>query len=264
MIDLSIVIPTCNRAEQLRRSLEALLIGVSCSYEIIVVDGASTDATPAVLDEAKQVFRDRLRIIREPARQGFTRAANQGFRAAHGIFLTWLNDDARALPGALDSAIEQLAASSDRVGLLAMFHRNHATRSVAYEIERHYQTYRLMHVRGTLYANFAVGLRQTFEKLHCFDERFYFYGADPDLSLKAWHAGLSVEPAPKSLIDHEELPDDRRATDSSRGRADNAALFAKWLLPDINPYRNDFDPTNPCTLRGLRLKPRLANDSEAA
>jgi GT2 family glycosyltransferase len=251
MIDLSIVIPTCNRAEHLRRGLEAILIGVSCSYEIIVVDGASTDQTPGVLDEAKGIFRDRLRVIREPIRQGFTRAANQGLRAARGIFLTWLNDDARALPGALDSAIEQLARSSDRVGLLAMFHRNHATRSIACEIERHSQTYRLMHVRGTLYANFALGLRQTFANLDYFDERFYFYGADPDLSLKAWHAGLSVEPAPNSLIDHEELPDDRRETDSSRGRADNAALFAKWVLPGINPHRNDFDPARPCTLRGL-------------
>jgi GT2 family glycosyltransferase len=264
MIDLSIVIPTCNRADHLRRGLEALLIGVSASCEIIVVDGASTDSTPAVLDEAKEMFRDRLRIIREPKRQGFTRAANQGFRAARGIFLTWLNDDARALPGCLDNAIDQLSASPENVGLLAMFHRNHATRSIAYEVDRHYQAYRLMHVRGTLYANFAMGLRRTFDRLGYFDERFYFYGADPDLSLKAWYAGLTVEPAPNSLIDHEELPDDRRETDSSRGRADNAALFAKWVLPDVNPVRNDFDPARPCTLRGLRPEMQLIQRSEAA
>jgi GT2 family glycosyltransferase len=264
MIDLSIVIPTCNRAAHLRRGLEALLIGVSASYEIIVVDGANTDATPAVLDDARQMFRDRLRIIREPARQGFTRAANRGFREARGIFLTWLNDDVRALPGALDNAVEQLSASPEHVGLLAMFHRHPPARSVAYEIERHYHTYRLMHLRGTLYANFAMGLRQTFANLGYFDERFFFYGADSDLSLKAWHAGLTVEPAPTSLIDHEELPDDRRETDSSRGRADNAALFAKWLLPDIDPIHNDFDPAHPCTLRGRRPEPRPTKRPEAA
>jgi GT2 family glycosyltransferase len=256
MIDLSIVIPTCNRAALLQRGLEALLVGVNCSHEVIVVDGASTDATPAVLDQAKQMFGDRLQVIREPKRAGFTKAANLGFRAARGIFLTWLNDDARALPGALDSAIEQLAKSPETVGLLAMFHRNHATRSIAYEIERHYHHYRLMHVRGTLYANFALGLRQTFARLGYFDERFYFYGADPDLSLKAWHAGLTVEPSPDSLIDHEEIPDDRRDADSSRGNSDNAALFAKWLLPDVNPHHNDFDPAHPCTVRGLRPEPR--------
>ena len=53
-------------------------------------------------------------------------------------------------------------------------------------------------------------------------------------------------------IDHDEVPDDRRATDASVGRDDNAKLFAKWDLPPANPVRNDFDPARPCTLRGLR------------
>ena len=44
MFDLSIVIPTCNRAEFLRRNL-ASLRDVRCSFEVIVVDGASEDGT---------------------------------------------------------------------------------------------------------------------------------------------------------------------------------------------------------------------------
>jgi GT2 family glycosyltransferase len=264
MIDLSIVIPTCNRAALLRRGLETLLVGVNCSYEIIIVDGASTDATPAVLDEAKQTFRDRLQIIHEPKRAGFTKATNLGFRAARGIFLTWLNDDARALAGSLDAGIDQLSKSPDTVGLLAMFHRNDAQRNVAYEIEHAFQTYRLMHVRGTLYANFALGLRQTFDRLGYFDERYYVCAPDPDLSLKVWDAGLTVEPAPNCLIDHEEVADARRAADAPRGKEDNAKLFAKWLLPEKNPHYNDFDPANPCTLRGLRPTPGSSQRPEAA
>ena len=65
-------------------------------------------------------------------------------------------------------------------------------------------------VRGTLYANFPVGKRQTYEKLDYFDERYYVCAADPDLSLKAWNAGLQIVPAYDAMIDHDEADDDRK------------------------------------------------------
>ncbi len=250
--DLSIVIPTCNRADLLDRNLASLRMGLTCSYEIIVVDGASTDHTPAVLAWGADVFKDRLKIIHEEQREGFVRAANKGFRVAVGRNLMWLNDDARPLPGSLDWAVDQIDAADASVAFLAMFHRWHSPRNIAYETVEEGRIYRLCHVRGTLYANFPIGRRSTFEQLNWFDENYYFYAADPDLSLKAWHAGLRVEPAFGVLIDHDQQSDDRRLVDSDNGKADNEKLFAKWDLPPANPFRNDFDPANPCTLRGLR------------
>jgi GT2 family glycosyltransferase len=252
MIDLSIILPTCNRADLLGRCLESIQTAVSCSYEIIVVDGASTDQTPAVLGRAGKTFGDRLKIIREENRAGFVRAANRGFRAAGGRNMTWLNDDARPLPGALDQAINQLDSSASNVGFMAMFHRWNSIRNIAYETVHENRVYRLCHIRGTLYANFAMGKRETFERLGYFDEGYYFCAADPDLSLKAWNAGLVIEPAFGAIIDHDETPDDRRDSDSIRAQQDNGRLFTKWNLPPKNPFRNDFDPANPCTLRGLR------------
>ena len=252
MLDLSIIIPTCNRALHLERLLTALWTGVGCDYEVIVVDGASEDETPEVLSDAKLSMTDMLRVIREDRREGFVRAANRGFRAARGRNVTWVNDDARPLPGSLDAAVVQMDRSDDRVGMLAMFHHCEATRSIAYERVHRGQTYKLMHVRGTLYANFGLARRTTWQRLDYFDERFFLYGADPDFSLKVWHAGLAIEPAFASFINHDEHADDRRATDSDRGRSDNEALFAKWDLPPKNMERNDFDPAHPCTLRGLR------------
>lgn len=252
MYDLSIVIPTCNRGELLERCLQSLQKTVQCAHEIIVVDGASTDDTPRVLDSARERFGEHVRIIREERREGFVKAANKGMRAASGRNLTWLNDDARPMPGAYDEAVAQMDGSGIDVAFLAMFHRWNSTRNVAYETTFQGRTYRLCHVRGALYANFAMGRRSTFERLDYFDERFFFYGADPDLSLKAWNAGMRVEPAYSVLIEHDEHEDDRRSTDSAAAKADNEKLFAKWDLPARNPFRNDFDPENPCTLNGLR------------
>jgi len=252
MFDLSIVIPTCNRAELLRRNIAGLRKHVRCLFEIIVVDGASDDGTAQVLADAGEYFGDRLRIIREQSRQGFVRAANKGFAAATGRNLIWLNDDARPLPGTLDEAVRQIDAASSDVGFLAMFHRFASERNCAMEVFHDGQPYRLCHVRGTLYANFPIGRRETYQQLGYFDERFYFYGADPDLSLKAWHSGLRVEPAHGCFIDHDEHADERRAVDASRGGADNHRLFAKWELPEKNLLQNDFDSNRLCTLRGLR------------
>ena len=63
---------------------------------------------------------------------------------------------------------------------------------------------------------------------------------------------MKIIPAYDALIDHDEADDERRTLDSARAEEDNANLFAKWDLPPRNPYRNDFDPLRPCTLRGLR------------
>jgi GT2 family glycosyltransferase len=216
------------------------------------VDGASTDNTPEVLERAQAALGGRLRIIREPKREGFVKAANKGFAAARGRNLVWINDDARPLDGALDLAINQLDSEPDDVAFVALFHRWATMKNIAYETVHHGRRYRLCHVRGTLYANFPVGRRETFERLGYFDDRYFFYAADPDLSLKAWHAGLRVVPAYGAMLDHDVLADDRRQADESAAARDNARLFEKWNLPPKNLHRNDFDPANPCTLRGLR------------
>jgi GT2 family glycosyltransferase len=258
MLDLSIILPTCNRAALLEKALSSIASSVRCSHEIIVVDGASNDRTTDVLNHARHYLHDRLRVIREERREGFVKATNRGFKAATGKYMTWLNDDARPLSGALDLAVQQLESAEQNVAFVAMFHRWHSTKNVAYETEHHGRMYRLCHVRGTLYANFPVGRRETYEKLNYFDERYFVCAADPDLSLKAWQAGMKIVPAYGALIDHDEVFDDRRNSDSRFAEQDNQKLFDKWDLPEKDPRRNDFDPTNPCTLRGLRDRTVLA------
>lgn len=253
MLELSIVLPTCNRATMLEKTLAAIEASVKCSHEIIVVDGASTDRTQEVLAEAsRKLSKDRLRVIREPKREGFVKATNKGFRAARGRNMIWLNDDARPLPGALDAAIAELDAQPDNVAFVALFHRWNSKNNIAYQAKHRGEIYHLCHVRGTLYANFPMGRRETYERLGYFDERYFVCAADPDLSLKAWYAGMSIVPAWDAIIEHDEVHDERRVVDSPRASLDNRALFEKWELPQRNPYRNDFDPDQPCTVRRLR------------
>ncbi len=254
MIDLSIILPTCNRDSLLERNIQTIMSTVQCNWEMVVIDGASTDNTWPILLRYQQQLGDKLHIIREEKRRGFVKAMNQGFLSAKGRNMMWLNDDARPLPGAIDQAVNMIDSAPADVAFLAMFHRWSSTRNVAYQAHANNTTYSLCHIRGTLYANFPMGRRAIYDELGYFDEQFVFCGADPDLSLKAWHAGYRVEPAWGVCIDHDEHEDERRKEDSPQLQADNVRLFNKWDLPPKNQYKNDFDPARPCTLRGLKYQ----------
>ena len=104
-------------------------------------------------------------------------------------------------------------------------------------MEHNGETYELCHVRGYPYANFGLIRRDLLERLGFADERFYFFGFDPDLSLKVQlDEGLEVVGCRRALIRHEEHHDERKLGDLPTGEKDNARLFAKWDLPERNSY----------------------------
>ena len=166
MLDFSIILPTCNRACAARegtgsRSRAACAVRTRSSSWTV----RATITRPTCSPHASPRMGDRLRVIREERREGFVRAANKGFRVGAGKYMTWLNDDARPVNGALDLAVQQLESAESDVAFVAMFHRWNSLKNVAYETDHRGRTYRLCHVRGTLYANFPVGMRETYEKL---------------------------------------------------------------------------------------------------
>lgn len=85
----SIVIPTHNRAELVRRTLQAFLAQEGPAFEVIVVDDGSTDATPQVL---QAIGGTRVRVVRQP-NQGLAAARNAGFALAQGRYVLFNDDD---------------------------------------------------------------------------------------------------------------------------------------------------------------------------
>ncbi|MGH9689645.1 MAG: glycosyltransferase [Candidatus Acidiferrales bacterium] len=93
-IPITIIICTHNRANKLRRTLEAVLDldFPAQDYEVIVVDNGSTDGTAQVCHDMEGRFRGRLQIIHEPV-PGAGRARNTGLHAARGSLIACLDDD---------------------------------------------------------------------------------------------------------------------------------------------------------------------------
>ncbi len=98
--ELSVIMPTHDRAELLRDALESL-VGQSVArdrFEVVVVDDGSTDGTEQVCAELSE--RLDLRYVRI-ASSGIAAAKNAGIRAARGAILLFLDDDDVADPGLL-------------------------------------------------------------------------------------------------------------------------------------------------------------------
>ncbi len=107
---VSIIIPSHNRAGQLQaclRSLCELDYPVHC-LEMLVVDDASTDGTPAMLAQVMQEFEAQGRMIRvvcHTFQQGVARSRNTGAEAARHDLLAYIDSDCVASPGWLAELI---------------------------------------------------------------------------------------------------------------------------------------------------------------
>jgi GT2 family glycosyltransferase len=82
-------IVTFNSSRYIERCLEAVLNQRDVTLDVVVVDNASTDGTTAILHK----FRDRIRVIQNPANTGFAAAQNQGIRSSHAEWVLTLNPD---------------------------------------------------------------------------------------------------------------------------------------------------------------------------
>jgi len=86
---LSIVIPTANRQDQIAARVETLIDHVSdlCDrLQIVIVDDASTDATPEILEELQRIY-PQVETVRSSSRRGPKFAAEIGLNKAIGTFV---------------------------------------------------------------------------------------------------------------------------------------------------------------------------------
>ena len=116
-MDFSIIIPTYNRADELRETIRSIArLDVTADWELLVIDNKSTDHTRAVVEEEAASFPAALRYVYE-AEQGRYAAINTGIRAATGRIIATTDDDARVERDWLTRAADALEAlGCDYVG----------------------------------------------------------------------------------------------------------------------------------------------------
>jgi GT2 family glycosyltransferase len=220
---VTIVVCTFNRADLLPGALESLerltTLG-RFTYEVLVVDNASTDDTPRIVRELTTRRPDLFRGVRE-SRPGVSVARNRGVAEAQGEWIAFFDDDQFADPQWL-SELWNLAerrntecvggavrpklpyGSSRRPG---PFVRVLLGETVGRDDETPYTR------------TFAPGCgnlmvrRTVFDRVGLFDETLTTGGEDTDLFRRIRQAGVVGWYTPTALVWHR-IPADRLESDS--------------------------------------------------
>jgi N-acetylglucosaminyl-diphospho-decaprenol L-rhamnosyltransferase len=224
---LSIVIVSYNTSEWLDRCLESVTRETpDTSYEIIVVDNASQDGSPELLRER---WPD-VRLLAMDDNLGFARGVNLGATHASGQYLLLLNPDTIVH----DHALERLVAFAEAHPHHGLYGGRNLT--VDGDLEpascwgapslwsllcfglglstafKHVPLFNpeampgwqrdSVRTVGIISGSLLLVRRDLWERLGGFDERFFMYGEDADLCMRAAALGFSPVITPEATITH--------------------------------------------------------------
>jgi GT2 family glycosyltransferase len=255
--EISIVVVSYNTRDLLRRCLATIASSDTArSYETIVVDNASQDGSP---DVVASEFPN-VRLVRNRANSGYSRAVNQAIRLAKGRYILILNPDIEVLPGAIDA----LSAHMDEyphIGIAGGKLLN-PDGTLQYSCRTFYTLATLLHRRtilGKLFPNSQVVRRhlmmdwdhasarevdwmlgaclmvrsQAIQEVGLMDERFFMYFEDVDWCYRMKQHGWGVVYVPDAVMKH-----------VHRRESATGGWFSPRLLAHVNSMFRFFDKWN--------------------
>lgn len=281
MKGLSVIIPSYNTKDmttQCIRSLEQALNKDEIAHEIIVVDNASSDGSAQAL---KRMESRTVKTILNAENVGYGKANNQALKQAAMDYILYLNSDVLH-----DKEIDYKALLSymDRnqdVGVLTVrvdladgsmdpaSHRGFPTlwRSFTYfsglerlfsrvpVLNRVFGGYHLCHLdRATEHeidsptGAFYLTRRSLAAQLHGFDEDFFMYGEDLDLSFRIKEQGMRIVYYPRYRVTHYKYQSGLRNKSSTVRRSKTRVHFYNAMAIF---YRKHYAPLYPSPLNSL-------------
>ncbi|WP_019813574.1 glycosyltransferase [Saccharomonospora saliphila] len=260
---VSVVIPVHGEWPYTRRCLASVQANLPATpFEVIVVDDASPDDTPAHVAACAGV-----RLVRAERNRGFVGACNLGAEHARGEFVLFLNNDTEVQHGWLDESVSLLDRCPD-VGLVGSklvypdgtlqecggivwsdgsgWNYGRGGRAA----EPWFQT-----VREVDYCSGAALMvrRSVFERVGGFDPRYApAYYEDTDLAFAVRAAGYRTMVQPASVVTHHEGISNGTDTGSGvkRHQELNRAVFAEKWADALADHRAEASPRNVWVGRG--------------
>ena len=251
-VDVSIVVCTFNRAPLLRRALDSLARQQTqgrFTYEIVVVDNASTDDTPRVIAAAAQAHAVAIRSVRE-TRKGIAIARNRAIQESRGAWIAFHDDDQWAEPdwlGELMALAEKknclCVGGAVQLELPATNTRrlSPVCRGLLGEKTKITTEFRYNRQTGPGTNNWMIA-RTVFDEVGLFDEQLCSSGGeDADLYRRISAAGYACWYTPRAVVHHiipEQRLEDQYMRWTALRQGGHVALrefyqWGRWKMPGI-------------------------------
>ena len=205
---VSVVITSYNREKYIRQCVESALFQDYENLEVIVVDDASIDKSPEILES----FGNKIRYIRQENNRGIGPTLNQGFRIAKGDLLIYLDCDDFYLPGKIALSAQKLIEDNS----VSMVYTDYITVDDQGNLMKEFNLSKLSSqareetVRETLlecplYGSNVMIRKQCFEKIGYFNENIICCH-DYEMWLRLLKAGYRFGRVPKTLFAYRRHP----------------------------------------------------------
>lgn len=119
---VSVLMSVYNGQAFLSDALAGLRNQTFTDFELIIIDDASTDATPALLADAA-AHDPRIRILRNPRNLMLVQSLNRGLAAARGRYIARQDADDISLPHRLEQQVRYLDRNPEVGAVSGRFHR---------------------------------------------------------------------------------------------------------------------------------------------
>jgi GT2 family glycosyltransferase len=210
---ISVVVPTYNGIRYIADCLDSLRKQLRKPDEVILVDDGSTDGTLSVVEKSYP----EVRCIRLESNRGFAAAVNEGIRHSNGTYIALLNNDTRADEAWLreleNTLAEQLSVGfcaskmlfADRPDIINSIGIGFTQAGMAADIGYGQKDGdRFRHSRPVFgaCAGAAMYRKAMLNDIGLFDEDFFMWYEDVDLSFRAQLAGYKCVYVPTAVIYH--------------------------------------------------------------
>ena len=98
MPKVSVIMGVYNGSKTVRQSIDSILSQTFTDWEFVICNDASTDDTPAILDEYKAKYPDKFVILNNEKNLMLSGSLNRCLEAASGEYIARMDDDDKSLP----------------------------------------------------------------------------------------------------------------------------------------------------------------------
>lgn len=110
---VTVLIPTYNRADPLKRSIDSVLSQTFEEFELLIVDDGSTDNTCQIVSEYED---NRIRYVAHDKNKGQNYARNTGIKHANGTYISYLDSDDTLMDEHLSKVVDLMESSPSSIG----------------------------------------------------------------------------------------------------------------------------------------------------